>query len=230
MMSNESMPIRILYNLYQARRKLSPNKYFLRRLQSQLSTAWDEKNPGRNSWIVAPRFKFASVATAAILIACLVGTGVYAYNSPAVTEGTILYPLKQGLEKVEEITKTTPEAKVKFYLKKIERREAEKAVLVRRQQKLDKIDAQISRVAQKLETAKEQLEKVEVKDKTLRPKIQERLQKVLEQRRNNLEKREEKLQEKKDRLNFLNKQSTSSVFAPGSRRGEGRNGTKNLSN
>ncbi len=155
------------------------------------------------------------------MLAGSISTGAYAYNSPEVTEGMALYPLKQALEQVEEAAAVTPEGKAKFYLKKIQRREAEKVVMERRHQKLEKIDSQIKIVEDKLEKNNERLEKIKVKDETLKFQIKERLENRLEKQRERLEKREQNLKNKKERL--INKPKNS-VLAPGFRRGAGRNG------
>ncbi len=121
------MSLKTRYNLFKIKRSLSPSTVFKASLQKDLNKAWDAKY-GKVSWIHSSIMYRAGAMAVVVLV--LVGSGgAYAYNSPDVTEGNILYPVKKVIENVEEITKITPEAKAKFLLKKIERREAERAII-----------------------------------------------------------------------------------------------------
>lgn len=55
----------------------------------------------------------------------LSGTGTYAYVSPSVTPDDALYPVKTGIEWVEEQTRFTPEAEIRFHERMMRRRAAE---------------------------------------------------------------------------------------------------------
>lgn len=121
------MSLKTRYNLFKIKRSLSPSAVFKASLQKDLDQAWDAKY-GKVSWFHSGLMYRAGAMAVAVLV--LAGSGgAYAYNSPDVTEGNILYPVKKVIENVEEITKITPEAKAKFLLKKIERREAERAII-----------------------------------------------------------------------------------------------------
>ena len=97
-------------------------------LRKDLNIAWDAKYAGKAPWYQLGIMR-VTAGFAAVILLLTGGGGVYAYNNPEVTEGTALYPIKQAIETVEEVAKITPEAKAKFYIKKIERREAEQKVL-----------------------------------------------------------------------------------------------------
>ncbi len=224
------MNLKIKYYLYRQKLKLAPEAKFKRDLWKNLADAWDAKYKVNYSWYQTPVFRWVTAGVVGVVLAGSFGTGAYAYVSPEVTEGTALYLLKQGLEKVEEIIKVTPEAKAKFLLRKIERREAEKAVLERRQQKIERVEERIKIIENKLLETENLLEKVEVKDNNLKPRVREVLRKVQEKRGRNLEKRAEKMEEKieklEDKKEILNFKSENSVLTPDSNRGEGRNGIK----
>jgi chromosome segregation ATPase len=132
------------------------------------------------------------------------GTGAYAYSSSSVTEGTLLYPVKQNLENMEEKIQLTPEAKARFYLKKIERREAEVAQMNKKQKLTDKI----TKVQDKIEQAEDNLANVgkilEEKrsgDSRLREEIKQRLEKRIENRKDTMKRRINSLEERKTSIN-----------------------------
>ena len=132
------------YNLWKTKRRLSPEAAFRRALWQKLDGAWGNHYV-KISWYRAHLVRLASAGTIGVLVAGSFGTGAYAYVSPTVTEDSILYPVKQELEAVEErVFNRTPEAKAQFYLKQIHRREQElkhlqpKSEVINRQQK--KID------------------------------------------------------------------------------------------
>ena len=124
------MSLKNRYNLWNLKQDFAPGKVFKVGLERSLSQAWNAKY-GRPNWFQIGLLHKG--ATFAVVVLLLIGsTGAYAYVSPEVTEGTAFYPLKQAVESVEEVIKITPEAKAKFYLKQIKRREAEKAGLIRK--------------------------------------------------------------------------------------------------
>lgn len=120
------MKFQLWYNLKRVKNDLKPRGQFKHELGASLSKRFDQIYGQKSVW-----YRFIWVRTTRVILASTVGvsmvtTSVYAYNSPTVTDGSILYPIKIGLEKVEEKTKTTPELKAKFLLKKVQRREAER--------------------------------------------------------------------------------------------------------
>ncbi len=183
------MNLKILYNLWRIKKSATPSRQFKRELWQEL-----EQN-----FSTTPKIKFAQiwfrwsmVGVASLLIVASLSTGVYAYNSPEVTENSSLYPVKQAIEKVEEATKITFEAKAQFLVKKIARREAEKQVMEKHGQAVEKLEERIEKVAEQLQKTDEVLEKLEakreLKNKELRPRVQKVLEKRLEIKKERLEK------------------------------------------
>jgi hypothetical protein len=88
-------------------------------------------------------FSFRYAVVTAVLIVLLggggVGVGSYAYASDEVTEGTPLYPIKIGLEKIEEMMPRAPEDVPKFQLKQARRRLAEADKIAERLEKQGQI-------------------------------------------------------------------------------------------
>ena len=126
------MKFLIRYNLWRIKKDLNPSSQFKRELGASLSRRFDELHANHSVWHRIVVAKVTRIIIASSVGVSMVGTGAYAYNSPDVTVGTTLYPIKIGMENIVESTKTTPEAKAKFLLKKIERREAEKQTIVSR--------------------------------------------------------------------------------------------------
>lgn len=86
-----------------------------------------------NAPMTSMAFSYRAVALSLLLV-ILAGsaTGTYAYSSPEVVRGNILYPVKRGIEKVEARLVKTPQAEVVFHNKLAERRLAEADVLSRK--------------------------------------------------------------------------------------------------
>lgn len=188
--------IKTILEKYQSR----PRGSFRRSLWRVLARRFDEKYQPVYAWYQTFVFKMSVAIISGIVVVAGFSTGVYAYSSPEVTTGTLLYPLKQTIENAEEMTKQTPEAKAKFLLKKIQRREAEKAVMVRRQQQVDQVEKKIEEVEDKLDLTNQELEKVEVKDPELKPRVRARLEQRLEKQKHNLLNNEERLKNKENNL------------------------------
>ena len=121
------MNLKTRFNLWKLKREMGLNQAFKSSLRKDLNKAWEAKY-GRAPWY---QMSLAHPSAVLSLFALFLtgGSAVYAYSNPAVTEGTAFYPVKKAMETVEEAVKVTPEAKAKFYLKKIERRETERQVL-----------------------------------------------------------------------------------------------------
>lgn len=112
--------------------KLSRKKDFVLRWQF-LKISW------RKSWqevldIIKLR-KLAPIFTMITVLALIVFVPSYAYASSNVTRGNILYPIKQGIEKVELSLADTPNKKVEVYTKLASRRLAEANTLNNRESK-----------------------------------------------------------------------------------------------
>lgn len=166
-------------------------------------------------WYEQTWFRLAGGVMAGILGFTAIGTGAYAYSNPEITEGTTLYPVKQAIEKVEERIKITQEGKAKFYIKKMERREAEREVLeirsedeiinittttvkIEKKEKIKKTDSEIDKVEKELVKMKSELD--EERDKKLKEKIEERLKKHQEWEKKRAEKQREAEKKELDRL------------------------------
>lgn len=139
------MSLRTRIKLWKLKRAMGPSMVFKSSLRKDLNTAWDAKFDNKSPWYQLG-MRHAVAGFTAITLLLTSGGGVYAYNNPEVTEGSPLYPIKKAIETVEEVTKKTPEAKAKFYLKKIERREAEQQVLERKNP-LSKIKKEIKEIS-----------------------------------------------------------------------------------
>lgn len=77
--------------------------------------------------------KKMAVGFAIILPFVMGGTSAYAYSSPSVTEGNVLYPVKRGIETVRVHFATSPEDRTTIHLQLYERRldEAERLLETR---------------------------------------------------------------------------------------------------
>lgn len=106
--------------LKKLRRAASPTREFTRELWRTLSTAYDREYGAERRTV--PLLRFAAVGLSALVLVFGMGSGVYAYGSPDVIEGHPLYAVKQGLEQVEGMMATTPEARARFHTKMMGRR------------------------------------------------------------------------------------------------------------
>ena len=193
------MNLKTRYNLYTMKKSLSPSSVFKASLHKKLDTAWKAQY-GKIPWY--QRIGWYQAGAFAVVVLLLVGGGgAYAYSSPEITEGSTLYPLKQAIETVEEVTRVTPEAKAEFYLKKIERREAEKEILQkkvevkegvknredntgmevvgRQRKRLERnlTEKKIKKIEESIEKAEEQLEKISSKNIKLQNELKIRAEK-----------------------------------------------------
>jgi hypothetical protein len=67
-------------------------------------------------------FRRAAVGFAIMLPVLFGGTSAYAYSSPSVTEGSVLYPVKRGIESVQLRFRTAPDVQATYRLELYERR------------------------------------------------------------------------------------------------------------
>lgn len=139
------------YTLYKVKKSTGPTPAFRRALNMQLKQAWEAQYGTARAPLGWFWQRYALAGILAALVLAGTATGAYAYVSPQVTEGTPLYPLKKGIERVEERLQNTPDRKAKFYLKKLERREREVQILTRKDKLADKTKAEIDTTAQQLE-------------------------------------------------------------------------------
>ncbi len=209
------MSLKTRLQLRKVKKQFSPSTQFKRELSRKLDSVWKVRY-GKPAWYQSGLL-YKVGAFAVVLLILAGGGGAYAYSSPTVTEGNPLYPVKKAIEKVEEITKVTPEAKVKFYLKTIARREAEKEQLEQEENKIEDqnielerkdtspakpkrlvvhkiIDTRIEKTKKSLEQAEEKLErlsriinKVEAQEQKLRPEVKAKIEGRLQIRKKRLE-------------------------------------------
>lgn len=205
------------YHLWRAAKRASLSREFKASLWNTLNVAWAAKHLPECRWYQQVLFKIGVGATTGVMAVASFGTAVYAYSNPEVTVGTALYPLKQKLEDVEEKLQRSPEDKAKFYLKRLSRREAEKVVLSQRHQNLGAVQNQIRGVEDKLEKISQLLDGTSLNDKTLRPRIQDRLRRKQE----NLKKREVKLESEKDSIKESTNSSSTSMLTSSSTKKHG---------
>ncbi|TAN32743.1 hypothetical protein EPN28_04480 [Patescibacteria group bacterium] len=219
------MNLKVRYNLWKEQRRMSPNFKFKRallarvldsRLRGNDSEDWRGKHPIRFfAYFTHLRW---GVVMASVLLLALLATGAYAYNSDEVTEGTVLYPVKQKLEEVEELTKRTPEAKADFYLKQIKRREAEEAALERRRARIEKAKNRLDMLEKNIEASEEKAERVQTqleevnkilsgKNSAQNKELRQRVQAILEakkiKRERELDKKVEMIRRKAEMIDKL---------------------------
>jgi hypothetical protein len=103
--------------------------YQLRRLKKDSAPDPSFKAALRAKFVTAPSVAYQpftfmryAVVSAVIALAVILGTGSYAYASPAVAEGTPLYSVKTGLENFEGSFKHSPEAQARFKARLMNRR------------------------------------------------------------------------------------------------------------
>lgn len=174
--------------LNKLRKRSKPSKEFKKELWSELSVAWGREYPRMSIfWRRA-----IAVPMAAIVLFVTMGTGVYAYSSPEVTEDTPLYPVKRGIESVEERFHRSSQSRSKFHARMAERRIAEGEVMLRRgtltKDQLIHIANQLNLTVDDVIEAKEDLEKREELKQDLFMHIQlqnDRYRSILQEARNN---------------------------------------------
>ena len=184
------------YKLWKEKNALKPSRAFRSALWKKLDSAWQDAFQPKTLWYQIPVFKYSLVALAVLIVVGSSGVGAYAYNSSEVTEGTVFYPVKRAIERVEEkvVERRKPEVQARFYLKQIERREAEEKVMVKR----GRVAEQIQKVEEKIERTEKRLEIInvklndaseKVKDSVLKERIDKRLE-IMEMKREKLKNKE----------------------------------------
>jgi hypothetical protein len=171
------MNLKSWYNLRKIKTAGSPRKSFKKVLWRELDDVWQTVGFKNYFWYQQPYFRFAVVVIVVLAILGSLGTGAFAYASPRVATGSVLYPLKQNIEKLEEKIKITPTAKAKFYLKQLQRREVEKTVLTNAQKDIYSTEKKIEAIEKNLERASEWVEKKQINNSRLENNIKDRLEK-----------------------------------------------------
>ncbi len=107
-----------LYPKFRKMRKMSaPAPLFKSELRAEILRSVDATVVYRTTRLF--RYALAPLSLALLLG---VGTTSYAYASPSVCHGHLLYPLKAGVENMESTFYKTPEAQAQFQVKSLERR------------------------------------------------------------------------------------------------------------
>jgi|GEM_PF-1347078 hypothetical protein len=117
-------------------------KVFKIALKAQLKEDLEETYPYMPARSRAFRVSFASAVI--ILLALTTGTGVYAYESPGVTEGHLLHPIKQTAEQVEAVLAFSPERKVRYHAKMMDRRLKEAEHFMAQPEKMQRAMEQVA--------------------------------------------------------------------------------------
>jgi len=138
------MPWLIEHNLRRLGRKADPDRTFVKRLENRLLLDADFRKPS-----FSPVLRWATVATLVAGIG-LGTTGAYAYASDDVLPGDALYPVKQGIEAIEEKTAWQEQRKIRIEQKHLQRRLKEDELIMKRFGKLP--DKRLSQFHDKLDT------------------------------------------------------------------------------
>lgn len=93
-------------------------------------------------------FRFAAAGIASLIVVFGTGTSVYAYASPDVSDGHPLYPIKHGIERVQERLALNPDQRAAFHADMMDRRMAE----------AERLDKDQERIPQILESAASELD------------------------------------------------------------------------
>ena len=161
--------------LWWARRRALPSSAFRAQLWHTLEAQLRAAQVSAPVWYRARWFRSALASIGSLLILASCATGAYAYTSPQVTIGTPLYPVKQQLESAEETLQVTPSQKAAFYLKKIDRRESEAAVLRARHEPTEATQQEIEKTVTQLRAITPELDARPDTDPILRARVHARL-------------------------------------------------------
>ena len=122
-----------------------------------------------------PAIRYGVVVFMIVILLGGFGTSTYAYSSSEVTEGTIFYPIKRNIEKIEEKFKKTPEEKVRFYLKQIERREGELKRLQQYKKNEVKTQVHLEIMDKKIIQAQEWIKNKQIQNPQIKSEIEKRI-------------------------------------------------------
>lgn len=114
----------------------TPSRQFKRELWVKLDQAHNCLYPAA---VVSWR-RMVAVPVVAVCIVVTMGMGTYAYASPNVADGDLLFPVKRGLENLEAKFHPSAEAKAEFEKRLIHRRVREGQVL---RNKLERVRVRI---------------------------------------------------------------------------------------
>lgn len=132
--------------LFRLRRQAHPERTFERALWLKLSADFDATYPMSDRRL---HWKLATVPVVVVVVVFLAGTGVYAYDSPSVSQGHPLFVMKRGMEEVHRVMIVDGQARQQFQLMITHRRMAE--MQERAQQIPQELRFQIQQVQQSID-------------------------------------------------------------------------------
>jgi len=128
-----------------------PAEDFEKVLWAELSDSYDRKYP---SMVFCLRHRF----TVPVVVLCLfvmTGVGSYAYASPSVTQEHVLFPVKDGMEWMQEVVTRSPSGRAGFHTRMMERRIEEGEYLINHNTvslpHIERIDASFAQALSALE-------------------------------------------------------------------------------
>lgn len=163
------------YKFWREKSALGPTAIFKRGLARRLSDEWARRYGSAVLWYRTNAFKW-SLSVAAMLMIFVAGTSAYAYTDPGVSDGNILYPIKHGIEKVAEKMQKTPEQKATFYLKQLERRKEEAALLAADHKDTEAVSKHIDQIENKIQKTEPQLAESADEDSSVWQEVENHLQ------------------------------------------------------
>lgn len=194
------MSIGLRYQFWKNRRQTSPASAFKKQLWQKLENEIESKMSAPFFWLGIRRFKWIAAGLASLVVFLTIGTGVFAFGSPKVTEGTPLYFVKRAVERVQSQTAASPQAKAEFIIKTIKRRQAEGNELTTKGRNTKKVIDEISNLKKNLLQTKQQLSKQEQKNEGNNNGANRRVQKQ-EQKNRQIKERIDRLVRELDNQN-----------------------------
>ncbi len=115
----------------------APSRQFKRALWVKLDQRWNCAYP---TMVISWR-RLVAIPVASVCLVIVMGTGTYAYASPNVADGDVLFPVKRGLESVERRFHRSESSKERYDRRMMLRRIREEEIL---RNKLERVRVRIS--------------------------------------------------------------------------------------
>jgi hypothetical protein len=128
--------MRLELKLRKINRETTPSRQFQRTLWVKLDQRWHCAYP---TMVISWR-RLVAIPVASLCLVVVMGTGTYAYASPNVADGDVLYPVKRSLESVESRFHRSEISRAQFERRMIRRRIQEGEIL---RNKLERIRVKI---------------------------------------------------------------------------------------
>ncbi len=109
----------LIIKLWTEKRAATPSRQFRAELRQTITAALPPETRAEHRAAV---FRRAAVGFAIALPILFGGTSAYAYASPSVTEGNVLYPVKRGIESMQLRFRSEPDDLAAYRLELYERR------------------------------------------------------------------------------------------------------------